>query len=202
MALKAGRVGVAPDQVDPYGNLKGGEHYVLPVASANTLGGVKIGNGLSITDGVLSADAPDPYELPTASAETLGGIKVGSGLSINDGVLSVAGGSGLAISAIDNVSFTFVYASATDPGPWLFLDADGLAGGTQLPDNVKIVGFVPAATPSENSDHWNLVSLQPVYRATAQAPYRNRLYCAFYRKSGSSTNLRFTVTGTVYYVSA
>lgn len=33
----------------------GGGGYVLPVASASTLGGVKVGSGLVITDGVLSA---------------------------------------------------------------------------------------------------------------------------------------------------
>lgn len=66
-----------------------GESYTLPTASANTLGGVKVGDNLTIADGVLSAPAPTPaYVLPTASAETLGGVKVGSGLSIADGVLS------------------------------------------------------------------------------------------------------------------
>ena len=60
----------------------------LPVASAAVLGGVKVGEGLSITQsGTLSADST-----PIASAEVLGGIKVGSGLSISaDGVLSVSG---------------------------------------------------------------------------------------------------------------
>jgi len=33
---------------------EGGGGYVLPVASAETLGGVKVGSGLSIADGVLS----------------------------------------------------------------------------------------------------------------------------------------------------
>lgn len=64
----------------------GGSSYTLPTASASTLGGVKVGSGLSITDGVLSADG-----VPTASASTLGGVKVGSGLSITDGVLSADG---------------------------------------------------------------------------------------------------------------
>ena len=234
MALKAGRVGVAPDQVDPYGNLKEGEHYVLPVASANTLGGVKIGNGLSIADGVLSSDAPTPYELPTASADTLGGIKVGagltitdgvlssdnptpyslptasadalggvkigSGLSITDGVLSVAGGSGIAISAIDNITFNFTFGSGSDPGSWLFLTGGVWAGGTQLPNNAKIVGFVLSGVPSEDSNHWNLVSLQPLYQADVGAQYRNKLFGTFYRTSGTSGNLSITVTGTVYYV--
>lgn len=35
-----------------------GGSYVLPVASANTLGGVKVGDNLSITNGVLSVSFP------------------------------------------------------------------------------------------------------------------------------------------------
>lgn len=39
--------------------LEEGGGYVLPVASADTLGGVKVGDNLSIEDGVLSG--PNPY---------------------------------------------------------------------------------------------------------------------------------------------
>lgn len=67
-------------------------NYVLPTAAADTLGGVKVGSGLSITEGVLSNNYT--YTLPTAAADTLGGVKVGSGLSITDGVLSATGGGG------------------------------------------------------------------------------------------------------------
>lgn len=38
----------------------GGTPYTLPTASASTLGGVKVGSGLTITDGVLSADGITP----------------------------------------------------------------------------------------------------------------------------------------------
>lgn len=37
-------------------NAGGGSPYVLPIASAETLGGVKVGAGLSIASGVLSVD--------------------------------------------------------------------------------------------------------------------------------------------------
>lgn len=50
----------------------GGSSYDLPVASATTLGGVKVGDGLSINDGVLSTD---PYTLPEATVETRGAVK-------------------------------------------------------------------------------------------------------------------------------
>lgn len=39
----------------------GGGSYVLPVASADTLGGVKVGNGLSIDNGVLSSGGLQLY---------------------------------------------------------------------------------------------------------------------------------------------
>lgn len=62
--------------------------YSLPIASATVLGGIKVGNNLSIdANGVLSAG--NSYVLPTASATVLGGIKVGTNLSIDvNGVLS------------------------------------------------------------------------------------------------------------------
>lgn len=44
----------------------GGEGYTLPVASADTLGGVKIGDGLTITEGVLSVDGITPAETQAA----------------------------------------------------------------------------------------------------------------------------------------
>jgi carbonic anhydrase/acetyltransferase-like protein (isoleucine patch superfamily) len=62
--------------------------YVLPVASATVLGGIKVGANLSIdVNGVLSAG--NSYVLPIATASVLGGVKVGSGLSVDGtGLLS------------------------------------------------------------------------------------------------------------------
>lgn len=60
--------------------------YVLPKATANTLGGVKIGTNINIdTDGHIY--------VPIASASTAGVIKVGEGLEIDDnGILSSISG--------------------------------------------------------------------------------------------------------------
>ena len=94
----------------------GANNYSLPIAGTSTLGGVKVGNNLTINSstGILSADNQLPsqtnnsgkflstdgtdaswvsiseYSLPIASSSTLGGIKVGSNLSIDSstGVLS------------------------------------------------------------------------------------------------------------------
>lgn len=62
--------------------------YHLPIASSTTLGGIKVGNNLTIEeDGTLNAESTE-YQLPTASSTTLGGVKVGSNLNITDGVLT------------------------------------------------------------------------------------------------------------------
>ena len=64
-------------------------NYHLPIASATTLGGIKVGNNLTIeTDGTLNAESTE-YNLPVASSSTLGGVKIGSGLTIADAVASV-----------------------------------------------------------------------------------------------------------------
>jgi hypothetical protein len=63
--------------------------YTLPRAATNILGGIKVGDNLTINnDGVLSAIST-PYSLPTASPSVKGGVKVGTGLEIIDGVLNV-----------------------------------------------------------------------------------------------------------------
>lgn len=69
--------------------------YILPVATSDTLGGVKAGSNVTIAeDGTISAAAA-PYDLPKASAATLGGIKVGHNLSIRpDGTLDAQTGGG------------------------------------------------------------------------------------------------------------
>ena len=92
-------------------------NYTLPTASAQMLGGVKVGDGISVSaDGEISvqeADGANPglsvnnytaedkgklagieegankFELKPASTQTLGGIKVGANLSVGaDGTLS------------------------------------------------------------------------------------------------------------------
>ena len=74
-----------------------GPTYTLPNATTSTLGGIRVGSGLSISSGTLS------YTLPTASAGTLGGVRVGSGLTISGGVL-----------AADSTSYVINFASAVN----------------------------------------------------------------------------------------
>jgi hypothetical protein len=56
----------------------------LAIASENQLGGIKVGNNLTITeDGTLSAEDGN-YTLPAATTNDLGGVKLGEGLNIAD----------------------------------------------------------------------------------------------------------------------
>jgi hypothetical protein len=64
---------------------------IVKQASQTTLGSVRVGQGLLISDtGVLSVRNFSGYVLPPASSETLGGIRIGSGLTMSEtSVLSV-----------------------------------------------------------------------------------------------------------------
>jgi len=66
------------------------EEYILPPATSSVLGGVKIGNGITVdSEGLISIIFPDGYSLPVATNSVLGGVKIGSGLSIDEsGVLN------------------------------------------------------------------------------------------------------------------
>jgi hypothetical protein len=71
--------------------LKGDTGTFVPViASSSTIGGVKIGTGVTIAgDGTISVTTASEYILPTATTATLGGVKVGTGITIDfDGVIS------------------------------------------------------------------------------------------------------------------
>ena len=137
----------------------------IPVATGTTVGGIKLGDNLSITlDGVLSAVVPSAYELPKATTSTLGGIIVGTNLSVNeDGVLSAStiSGSGVALPTdqsgylINNGSGGLNWASLPNASTTVagivkvgtgltvtngVLNASATGGGTTLP--AKSAGFL------------------------------------------------------------
>jgi hypothetical protein len=80
--------------VDSKGRITAGSSpagYSLPQASASTLGGVRIGSGISIdASGIISASSG--YTLPQATTTTLGGLIVGTGLGVASGTVSVSYG--------------------------------------------------------------------------------------------------------------
>lgn len=62
--------------------------YVLPAATTTTLGGIIVGDRLSIDDtGKLVATYT--YTLPKASSTVLGGVKIGSNITNTDGTISL-----------------------------------------------------------------------------------------------------------------
>lgn len=106
-----------------------GGSYTLPIASAETLGGVKIGTGLSINaqTGVLSANGGG-YTLPIASAQVLGGVKIGTGLSIDaQGVLSTNGGS--SFNGGEITQDLWLHTGREDYGSKLWFGDKGLGEG-------------------------------------------------------------------------
>lgn len=69
--------------------IKGGSGD-LPIASASTLGGIKVGDNLTIEeDGTLNAQAGGGGSLSPASASTLGGIKIGDNFYMSSDVLKL-----------------------------------------------------------------------------------------------------------------
>lgn len=68
----------------------GGAVYELPPATDTTLGGVIVGDGLTVDGSGRVSSATTPYTLPPASSVQLGGVKISTGLSVlSDGTLSV-----------------------------------------------------------------------------------------------------------------
>ena len=80
--------------------------YTLPTASPSVLGGIKIGNNLTIdSNGVLSA-VQGNYTLPTASTTVLGGVKVdGTSITI-DGNGTITANAGSTTPSITTVTGT------------------------------------------------------------------------------------------------
>ena len=77
---------------------------IVKQASSTTMGAIKVGSGLIISDtGILSVRNYSDYVLPPATAETLGGIRVGEGLTLSD-------------TSILSVDYTIPTASASQLG--------------------------------------------------------------------------------------
>lgn len=132
LAVSAGDVGkfVKLGSVGTYVLESAGGTYTLPTASTTTLGGIKVGTGLTISGGVLSATVSSQYTLPTATANVLGGVKVGSGLTITSGVLAAdVDATEIAASAVSS------HNGASDAHSTLFA---GKANFSELPMDITI----------------------------------------------------------------
>nr|DAH47439.1 MAG TPA: baseplate protein [Caudoviricetes sp.] len=130
-------------------------------ATSTTLGGIKVGSGLSVTeDGMLSADVQE-YTLPAATTTALGGVKLSEDFTADaDGTLHLAGGTapdpypvGIVISMVGDTSPAALFG-----GTWEEIAQDRVlmgassthaAGTTAEPGLPNITGVLPA--PSHNS---------------------------------------------------
>ena len=77
--------------------------YTLPTATGSTLGGVKIGSNITVSNGTISISKTNvtnalgytppttdtKYTLPTATSSTLGGVKIGSNITVSSGTISL-----------------------------------------------------------------------------------------------------------------
>lgn len=74
--------------------------YVLPAATTTTLGGIIVGDRLSIDDtGKLVATYT--YTLPTASNTVLGGVKIGSNITNTNGTISLTKANVTSVLGVD-----------------------------------------------------------------------------------------------------
>lgn len=125
--------------------LSGLSNYSLPTATSTVLGGIMVGDNLTVdANGKLSA-VQGSYTLPTASATQLGGIKVGTNLSINNGVLS----------AVDTT-----YSAATS-------SANGLMSSS---DKSKLDAFSAASNYALKSDITGMYKYKGSVAAVANLP--------------------------------
>lgn len=78
-------------------------NYTLPTATSSTLGGVKIGNNITVNSGTISLTKANvtsalgytppttdtKYTLPSATNSTLGGVKIGNNITVSSGTISL-----------------------------------------------------------------------------------------------------------------
>ena len=98
--------------------------YILPTAAANTLGGIKVGTGLTINSGTLSA---------TASAITV--QEVGTSLNVAATTLNFVGSSVTATGTGATKTITITDSGATTLGALTDVDTTGAANNKILKHN-------------------------------------------------------------------
>jgi len=157
-----------------------GSGYTLPAATTSILGGVKVGGGLSVAAGVISANVTNlvagpgislspsngvgavmitanggGYTLPEATTNILGGVKVGTGLNVSAGVLSsaVAGiVAGNNVSVVNNSGIFTINAITSGGNGYVLPTATGsVLGGVKVGAGLAIANGVLSTTSSGGS---------------------------------------------------
>lgn len=117
--------------------------YTLPTATSSTLGGVKIGNNITVSSGTISVTKANvtnalgytppttdtKYTLPTATSSTLGGVKIGSNITVSSGTISLTKA---------NVTSALGYTPPTTDTKYTLPTASvSTLGGVRLSDSVS-----------------------------------------------------------------
>ena len=115
--------------------------YELPVATSDTLGGVKLGKGVVM-------DAFNALGLAVASASQLGGVKAGDGVEIkSDGTLNVTGGGGTTGDGIPTLT-------GTQEEPILLYNFT--VGDNKVPTGLAYIsGYTKETTDSDVNDNFD-----------------------------------------------
>ena len=165
------------------------DSYTLPTASATVPGAIKVGNNLSISNGILSAT------MPVASQSVFGAIKVGDNLVINNGILSSVSDYALGKATTSTLGGVIVGSNISVDGNGVISVAQGagynlptatnlIKGGVKIGANVSVTGdgtisvAAPYSLPTASATILggvkignNLVITNGVLSATWPTPY-------------------------------
>lgn len=134
-------------------------YYTLPPADINTLGGVMVGDNISVdTDGKISTHPP--YVLPQASATVLGGVKIGDNLSMqSDGTVSVPNATATTAGVVKAGNNISIGADGTISGIAYNLPVatNSELGGIKIGDNVETLGDGTLSVPVATADKAGVV---------------------------------------------
>lgn len=119
--------------------------YISGAATADSLGGIKVGSGLSIDRGVLSVNPQ------IANDTTLGSVKIGEGISVtNDGTISVP----VASTTHDGL------LTAREKAKLATIPDTGYEGGVTASTSIDLTGFLVAGTSTDPDDPIDIQELE------------------------------------------
>jgi len=119
---------ILQDEIDNLPTSGGGSSYSLPTASASVLGGVRIGSGLEITNGLLSATSTGGSGGGTVTITGSGGL-----LSVKDSAYGAVGNG----STNDSIAFTACISAAASAGMNVWVPP-----GTYVVNNVALLSGI------------------------------------------------------------
>ena len=118
----------------------GANAYSLPIASATVLGGIKVGNNLTISNGVLSG-TPDSHYANTFTIKGAGTAAATFNQS-SDATLNIAAGTGISVSATSGTITIANTVANTHLKNFLDIQAAGTSVVKYTQDSDKTLKFV------------------------------------------------------------